>query len=715
MRALTPTLEAAQRSRRRRPHVEAVVRDLERGIARLSWTRHYTGAEPESHHDIAIDGNGRIHRIRVEGTILYRQRSSGSVFPGAFPYLFPIALGEPVSMGSWTIVTTGCAGPCAIAASGSKVWIFWRTTGNVIGYIHSSNGGISWSAPGTLAAYADVLSMAAAWWTGGTGVNVVCFTLRTNEISAIAWDTDTDSLVVHRIVTYAAPHSHIITNTYGIGATYNAGEVRMDVIFAGLREEASYNTYNIFRTQLSPTHHFTALDSLVVVPEDPLAPDLLRHEYPDCHVPAAPQDHDAHRITLVEKFTGVDPYDRPITSHLVKDTSWLDSTITEPRPFLDVSSEYGIRMASTDLYWLLSRPDGLWYSRRTPPPPADLSADVMSLQLRSHVVASAELASGPGTLVLELDNSRGQYASLGTGGLTSLRFRAELELELGYQTPAGAETVPAGRYWIDSWQYNSVPLKAAGRRANTSTLTLYCLDGWSLANRWTPRYQMRWNHNGAPVNVWGILYRILARIGIRLVTGQPRSDPMLNFYPDYTLVPGQRGDTAIRRLLATVPDHLVFDGLEAWVKDLDPGETESYEYGGPGEHLIEAGKYGEAVTASRTRAIGRDAADNQVIADEIDWSLQQLYDLLAVTYDPRLATHAEALARAESLLRSLSLEGRWSEILVPANVGQELLDVVLVTDTRAGQVSEPHRVRNILTEYHRRAGRFDQAITLGAP
>jgi len=227
---------------------------------------------------------------------------------------------------------------------------------------------------------------------------------------------------------------------------------------------------------------------------------------------------------------------------------------------------------------------------------------------------------------------------------------------------------------------------------------------------------MRWNHTGTPHNVWTILYKILARIGIRLVDGAwPRSSPMLNFYPDYTLVPGQRGDTAIRRLLATVPDQLVFRGLDAFVKNPVSTEASSYAYGGPGEHLIEAGKYGEAVTASRTRAIGRDALDQQVIADAIDWPLQQLYDLLAVTYDPRLATHAEALARAQSLLRSLSMEGRTTEILVPANVGQELLDVVLVTDARAGRSADPHRVKTLATEYDRRAGRFDQVITLGAP
>lgn len=714
MKTLTATLEAAQQSLHRRPHVEALVHDLEQGVGRLPWERVYTGSEPESHHDFAIDGNDRMHRIRVEGTWLYHQRTAAS-FATAFPATFPIPLADTPNFSSWSLITTGCAGPCAIAASGDKVYIFYRTTGNVVAYYYSHNGGLSWNI-GTLASYADVMSMAAAWWTGGTGHNVVCFTLRTNELSAIVWDTDTDSLVVQRIMTFTPPHTHIITNTYGIGATYNDAAVRIQIVFAGRRETTPYDTYELFRTQLSATHYFASLESFVVTPVDPLDPDLLRHEYPDCHVPAAAQDHETPRITMVEKFNGIDPYDRPLTCHVVRDTSFMDTAYTEPRPLVDASSDYGLRMATNELYWFLSRPDGLWRSRRKPPPPVDLTSDIRSFTLRSHAVASGELASSPGTLVLELDNSRGQYNPTNPmNPMNSINLpRAELELRCGYATTAGAEVVEAGRYWIDSWQYNSMALRG-GTRAGRSTLTLYCLDGWSLANRWTPRYQLRWNHNGTPHTVWQILYRILARVGIRLVDGAwPRSHGMLNFYPDFTLVPGQRGDAVIRRLLATVPDQLVFRGLDAFVKDPVATEPACYDYG-PGDHPVLAGKYGDGVTASRTRAIGRDASDDQVIADAIDWDLQQLYDHLVAIYDPNLADHAAAQERAESVLRSLSLGARPGELLVPTNVGQELLDVIEVSDPRCGIVSRLYRVRSMLTAYDRRIARYDQTLTLGAP
>jgi len=711
MKTLTATLEAAQKRRHRRPYVEALVHDLERGVARLSWTRYYTGSEPESHHDIAIDGNDRMHRIRVEGTTLYRQRT-GSVFPGAFPYLFPIPLGEHADLSSWTVVTTACAGPCAIAASGQKVYIFWRTTGNVIGYRYSTNGGTTWSSAGTLASYADVLSMAAAWWTGGTGDNVVCFTLRANELSAIVWNSDTNSLVVQRIVTFSAPHTYIITNTYGIGATYDQREVRMNVVFAARRAIAPYDTYELVRAQLSPTHFFSSMESFVVVPEDPLDTDLLRHEYPDCHAPAAAQDYDITRMTMIEKFTGTDPYKRPLTSHVVKDTDFLDTAYIEPRPLIDTESDFGLRMATNSLFWFLSRPDGLWTARRVPWASVDLTKDIIGLRLSTWQSPA---------LTMELDNSRDRFASPGAAELASLRLRAELELRLGYVTPAGAEVVDGGRFWIDSWEYNATPLRDP-RGANRATFTIYALDGWGLANRWTPRYQLRWNHAGVPHNVWMVLYKVLARIGIRLRDGSwPRSDAMLNFYPDYTLIPGQRGDNAIRRLLANVPDLLVFRGQDAFVKDPVATEPPSYTYAyperrvGAGRHAIQAGRYGAAITASRTRATGRDAGANQVIADVIAWELQELHDQLIAEYDPNLDTHAGVQQRAESMLRRLSLDAGPGEILVPLNAGQELADVVEVTDHRAGIVSQSFRVQRLITAYDRRMGRYDQTITLGAP
>ena len=49
------------------------------------------------------------------------------------------------------------------------------------------------------------------------------------------------------------------------------------------------------------------------------------------------------------------------------------------------------------------------------------------------------------------------------------------------------------------------------------------------------------------------------------------------------------------------------------------------------------------------------------------------------------------------------------------NVGQDLLDVVEVTDARCGISAKAYRVQGIRTLYDRRKGHCDQTLTLGAP
>jgi hypothetical protein len=267
-------------------------------------------------------------------------------------------------------------------------------------------------------------------------------------------------------------------------------------------------------------------------------------------------------------------------------------------------------------------------------------------------------------------------------------------------------------------------------RSNLSTFTLNCLDGWGLMDRWTARYQMRWNKDAVnPKSVWQILYQLLARVGIKLTNtpAKPQSSAINNFYPDFTVNPGIGGDAAIRRLLSFVPDKLVFRGQEAFTKNPLASESSCYSYKFPspsrgeglGEgviHTILSGKYTDAVTASRARAIGQDENDDRIVQDAFDWdSLKLAIDILAQDYDPNLQTTTRAQERADTLLREASLRAQRGNLVVPTNVGQELLDVVTVTDARCGISEEKYRVEAIRTDYDRRQGIYTQRLALCAP
>ena len=85
MRALSGTLEAAQKTPAPRPHPQVEVYDKVTGVTRHHWERYYTGAEDLKHHAATMPGDGSLIRIRTDAANqLYRQRvttpGSGSTY-----------------------------------------------------------------------------------------------------------------------------------------------------------------------------------------------------------------------------------------------------------------------------------------------------------------------------------------------------------------------------------------------------------------------------------------------------------------------------------------------------------------------------------------------------------------------------------------------------------------------------------------------------------
>ncbi len=131
--------------------------------------------------------------------------------------------------------------------------------------------------------------------------------------------------------------------------------------------------------------------------------------------------------------------------------------------------------------------------------------------------------------------------------------------------------------------------------------------------------------------------------------------------------------------------------------------------------VILSGAYREESHISRTQAIGQDEDSNRIVQDALDWDLLELaIDELEQVYDPNLQTATRAQERADALLREASLRAHPATITIPTNVGQELLDVITVTDARCGISEQNYRVQGIRTLYDRRKGQYDQTLTLGA-
>lgn len=679
-KGLSDTLLAAQKSPRRQPYVEAKVYDYEAGIKRLSWTRLYDGEETDNHHGIAFDGQGSMHRIRADtGSKLYHQKVTNP--------------GPASDYSQWTELATDCAGPCAIAAYGAKIYIFYRKTDDTLRKHYSHNYGQDWT-NAELIATAGVLSMAASW-KGATDI-VVCFSATPFKISAAVLDTSDQATAEHY-------YNHGLDTTYGIGATYQAGE--FPIVLAGKDTDGGTGivSYALYSSKLSALYAFNTLRVLLTADEDA----VTAFRYPDCHVPDGAQEYETLQLTLVEDYSGVTAYTRPLLSHLVKDTSWSDATITEPRFFIPNPTAYGLRLSTTAGYWWFSTPDGVWRAPRPAADPLDLTPYLQEL----HQVIGHQR---PGGLVLQLDNSKGYFASPGEGALASLRFRAEIQLRLGYKTTAGNESIPNLTYWIDSWHYGSA--------ANRSVFTIRCLDLWGLASHWAARYSLRWNYTSfQPSRVWEILYQFLGRLGIRLWNNGAvtQSDPMNNYYPKFLSRGGVIADTQLRRLLSFVTDGLVPTQGICYAKDLLANEASSYEYKNqPGSHPIYAGAYADKLTTSHAQVSGdtQDEPPVHVREAAFDWDLLSLgIDNLRMQYDANLEETDQAAKRADALLRHETLEALGDQITVPTNVGQELYDVVTLTDKRCGIDQEKYRALAIQTDYDRHKSQYEQRLTLGAP
>jgi hypothetical protein len=104
-----------------------------------------------------------------------------------------------------------------------------------------------------------------------------------------------------------------------------------------------------------------------------------------------------------------------------------------------------------------------------------------------------------------------------------------------------------------------------------------------------------------------------------------------------------------------------------------------------------------------------------VFAEGLHWSeLEQLYGRALTLLDQNLDSASEATDRAASELRHAAVEAPEGYIVVPTNCGQQLYDVLDITDIRADLSGAKRRVLGLaLTYLRRKRPRYDQRIALG--
>jgi hypothetical protein len=134
-------------------------------------------------------------------------------------------------------------------------------------------------------------------------------------------------------------------------------------------------------------------------------------------------------------------------------------------------------------------------------------------------------------------------------------------------------------------------------------------------------------------------------------------------------------------------------------------------------HVILDGQYAtETPQVNRAYVIGTDANGNPVYGEAIDSTeLALVGERLDFIPDPAIPTTAQAGDVASAVLSKMRLRGKGGVILIPPNCGQELFDVVELTDAGANQPAVKFRVVGIRFEYNPKQARYQHKLVLGAP
>jgi hypothetical protein len=665
MRTLTSTLLAAQKQGAAVPYLKIEAVNKTAGVVRYDWSRLYDGLEDDYFHALTMPGDGSLIKARVtppaDSRKLYYQRVA-SPGPGS-------------DFSQWTNSGQYNAIVVAAASLGAEVSIFWIKSNREIRRIKSTDYGANWSSPelidystttaiyGIAAAYkpngdiaiffADTATLYVKKNIGGQWQTKAAWDKTTGNLSGVTciYDGDWNLLVTGKDT---AGNGKLWSLVYGDGGDVGAGS------WSALKEIAS-------------------------------APSGGDFEYKQPFLDKT----DVYRCSFAEKYTGVQAYNRPFRSNIVPGTSYKDGLWREPAPF-NLSSEYGLAMAHHGDYGWLASPDGVWRALLNSQT-LDLTADVIGVR--------QELNETAGSITVELRNDDGRYASPGQGDIAVLDIGCQLEFSPGYSTLAGAEYSAGQTYCLESIEHTS-----AGGKAS---VVLHARDGWGALNDWGARHQFRWNKITDDVSVKDIIAMILARAGLKLEV-KSQSAVITGFYPDFTVNPDDTGRNVIQKLLSFVPDVIFIEGNKAYLVNPQTSDSPVYSYGV--EHPVLEGTYSsEAMNINRVQVEGYDTGlAKAILVDSFAWiEIDRLSDRLRHIEDRNLNTAAEAQQRGDAFLRQAEIEAVGGWIIVPVNCGEQLFDVVAVTDTRAGLAAVKKRVAGMVLVYQPQRGEYFQRLELG--
>ena len=660
MRALSDALLKAQKAPSSRPWVKVEALDRMAGIARLRFRRLHTGTEPEGPHALTIPADGSLVRARIDPSAdtLYVQRTAN-----------PSPTADFTKWASFGAVSQD--GAVALCSSGKQVLLFSVSTNRRTIHVRASaDSGATFGQPVQVTtASSTVTSLAAAFKPDGSVLllYVIGNGLYTIPRSGVSWGSA-------RIWTNSLSRIDGVTvhfnNDWNVVVTGRDAKNSKNGVWSTVFGEGSAQTLNTWSGLMPITEARSGQDL------DYRAPSLDRP--------------DVDRLFFTERVSGAGGHKRPFFTFTTPSASFLDNLWREPAAF-DLDSVYGMALGHTsDRAWL-STANGVW-SAVLNPPPLDLSDDVVSVTGKESTRSSK--------WQIELRNDDGRYSRPGENGLELLAKGSEVRIGLGYVTGQGRQSSSCAPVWIESLERR--------RTGGSCTLVVHATGAWGLLAWEQARRERTWSAGDA--TVFQILRWVLARAGYECTT-LSANFLLNNHRPEFLIEESEPLDMVVERLMAYVPDVLLTASSGGFTLRT-PFSTEEAAYAYGGGHGVLDGRYLDPVPR-HSRAIVFGTGHT---SDMPDWSdFPVLLDRPVQVHDTSLDTRQKTDARATAETRRMAIHVARGSIAVSVNAGQELYDVIEVTDPAVGLTSAKYRVLGLETRYAvgPRGSRYDQTIRLG--
>jgi hypothetical protein len=689
MQNLTATLLAAQKKARGKPIFQVLVSDKLGPHQRLTWSQLYTDASDDEPHAMVICSDNSIVRVRSHaGTAQYQRITS------------------PTTQSQWT-TWTGGMGNCstmnqmALATSGTKVWWFYISSSELLLYCReSTNYGASWGSTTTVhtctgtyqlesvaVAHRSGTDAIVFYSTRDTAVALSCHLCKRKQISGV-WQSATSwgktavqqlrGLTCHKTGDFNMLYgAYVDAEPFGfLAGTYLW---TLYAIVYGNGVDVSPDTWAdpvlVERTD-SGTAYATAWPSLTYV--------------------------DMFRAIFTGYLEGED-YSRLLRMQGIYGANFLETTWTDPWPFLANAGTYGSVIAydilgTGDGYVYVSHSNAAYRAKAAGDGTVDLGARLLKYRIidRWSGWKGAGVSEDYGqnvTAELEgeiwLDNQDGALNTLGSATYIPVKRGSMLELRRGYHTTTGDQYGDWPTFWIEDWEY-------VADFDGKSYLVLYVIGGWGLLASMAAQRQYLWVDGEA--SVWTIAERLFALAGFELASAGEASTVIGTLEPAINILPGEDLRGAVLKVLSKVPDFVYWESSTPYIKELAATEASDYTYGGTGNHVVIAGRYGVRTPGFNHIEVfsTMDAYAIPVFGDEVDYTeinlvghrLQKIFDY---AYD----TNAECDARAVAQLRKHDATKTRGQIETLPNLGLQLLDAVTITDARAAVTAQVYRVRAI--------------------